>query len=793
MNSRMLKAALRYARYGWHVLPVHSLRNGLCSCGNEDCQSPGKHPRTKHGVKDATAKHSTIREWWAKWPSANVGIATGKHSRLVVLDIDPRHDGASSFTKLTSTEGSCPGFPAVSTGGGGRHIFFEYPSVAVKSRAGIVKGIDVRADGGYVVAPPSRHVSGKRYRWVDSERHPIRHPATLPIWLLQLMASAPPQEVSGDHGKIPSGQRNALLTSLAGAMRRRGASEETLVAALLEENQQRCDTPLPDNEVRKIAASVSKYPPAEETQDQKRKDSFMRALLPEGAKLFHNREKDAFAAFKVGDHSETHNMRDVGFRRYVAARYYKKFKEPISAQRLRDTVATFEGLALYEGQEHEVYTRLAPRRDAIYLDLCNDAWQVVKITPAGWQVLSESPVYFRRSRGMRGLPIPKRGGSVTDLRPFLNVSGDSDFVVLTSWLIAALRPKGPYPVLVLQGEAGSAKSTTVRVLRELVDPSTTPLRSEPRSTRDLMIAARNAWCIAFDNVSHLTPKLSDDLCRLATGGGFATRQLFTDTDEVLFDATRPVILNGIDAVVYRGDLLDRSLLAYLPVISDDHRLTEKKFWRDFKKAKSRILGALLDALTHALQRLDSVKLPVLPRMADFAQWAVAAEPSMGWGIGSFLRVYDSNRGTAVALGLEASLVANPLKDFLIGRTLWRGPAADLLRKITKYAAFEIQQQRNWPANAQLLSIQLRRIAPQLRAIGIDVQFGEKTAGIGSRRIITIRKRSSEFVDRSLSEGESSSGTSHVIRRYPRLESDASDAESSLERRARRTRRIRGAS
>src|SRR5580698_2801631 len=145
------------------------------------------------------------------------------------------------------------------------------------------------------------------------------------------------------------------------------------------------------------------------------------------------------------------------------------------------------------------------------------------------------------------------------------------------------------------------------------------------------------------------------------------------------------------------------------------------------------------------------------------------------------------------LGLEASLVANPLKDFLIGRTLWRGPAADLLRKIRKHATFEIQQQHNWPANPQLLSIQLRRIAPQLRAIGIDVQFGEKTAGIGSKRIITIRKRSSEFVDPSPSADGRSSGTSHATTRYPRLESDASDAGFSRQRRARRKRRIRGES
>jgi hypothetical protein len=378
---------------------------------------------------------------------------------------------------------------------------------------------------------------------------------------------------------------------------------------------------------------------------------------------------------------------------------------------------------------------------------------------------------------MNELLVPRRGGSIEDLRPFLNLQSNENFVLIVSWLVAALRPKGPYPVLVLQGEAGNAKSTAVRVLRSLVDPNTTPLRSEPRETRDLMIAARNSWCIAFDNVSRLSPRLSDDLCRMATGGGFSTRQLYTDNEEILFNASRPVLLNGIDTVVYRGDLLDRSLLISLPVIPEDQRKTEKHFWELLNKVQPELIGALLDAVSCGLRRLGSVELPSKPRMADFAQWAVAAEKAFGWAKGTFLRAYDSNRGVAVALSLEASPIVTPLTIFLLTRSTWRGTAAQLLRGIEKHAEIEATQQRSWPANPQLLSSQLRRIAPHFRATGLDVQFGEKTSGMGSKRIITITQRDSD----------------ELPRRFPKEKSDAPDADSRRshhrdKRHERRTRR-----
>src|SRR5262249_30548469 len=159
---------------------------------------------------------------------------------------------------------------------------------------------------------------------------------------------------------------------------------------------------------------------------------------------------------------------------------------------------------------------------------------------AGWRVIDNPPVRFRRSSGMKPLPIPMPGGSVEMLRSFLNVQSDTDFVLVVAWALACLRHRGPYPVMVLSGEPGSAKSTFSAILRALLDPNTAPLRALPRENRDLFIAASNGHLLAFDNISGLRAWISDTLCRLATGGGFAARQLYTDQDEVLFDAARPI-------------------------------------------------------------------------------------------------------------------------------------------------------------------------------------------------------------------------------------------------------------
>jgi hypothetical protein len=355
----------------------------------------------------------------------------------------------------------------------------------------------------------------------------------------------------------------------------------------------------------------------------------------------------------------------------------------------KDAVETLEALA-FEGPDLPVSVRLAEHEGAIYLDLANEEWQVVAITPEGWRIVQDPPVRFCRTKGMNPLPCPVRGGSIEELRPFVNVGSEEDWRLLVAWPLAALRARGPYPPLILKGGQDSAKSTTSRVLRALIDPNMTDLRSLPKDPRDLMIGAQNNAVLAFDNLSPLPNWISDALCRLATGAAHATRALYTDDEEALFVACRPVILNGIGDVVTRPDLLDRAVMLNLPALDDARRRPEAEFWAEFEQARPRILGALLDAVVVGLRNLPATRLALLPRMGDFAQWVTAAEPGLGWPPGAFMEAYRGNRAEAHHQALEASPVGELVVRFVEEQGRWEGTTRDLLRLLAAQAGRAVE-------------------------------------------------------------------------------------------------------
>ena len=276
--------------------------------------------------------------------------------------------------------------------------------------------------------------------------------------------------------------------------------------------------------------------------------------------------------------------------------------EAASAAEIRSALDLLEARAQFDGPQRAVHVRIAEHGGHIYLDLADEHWRAVDIGPEGWRVIEHPPVRFRRPVGMLPLPVPERGGSIETLQSFLNLPSRNDFVLIVAWLLAALRSGGPYPLLAISGEQGSAKTVLSKLLKALIDPNAAPVRALSREERELMIAANNGYLLAFDNLSGLPSWLSDALCRLATGGSFAVRQLYTDDDEVLFEAARPILLNGIEDVISRPDLGDRAIFLTLASIGEAQRRPESELWREFEIARPRILGALLDAMVHGLRQ-----------------------------------------------------------------------------------------------------------------------------------------------------------------------------------------------
>jgi len=474
-------------------------------------------------------------------------------------------------------------------------------------------------------------------------------------------------------------------------------------------------TALADQVDEQTAASAGQHDGEEQSQ------ATMAANMAADWDLWHTPGGDAYATIPVGDHLETWPLKSQTFKRYVAKRFFDEHQKAMHSDALSAAVNLMEAKALFEGEEHPVHVRVASHDGKVYIDMCNAEWHVVEISADGWQVIAESPVKFRRSRGMLALPMPERGGQIDELRQFLNVEEET-WALVVAWLVAAFRPRGPYPLLALFAEQGSGKSTTGRRLRDLIDPNSASLRAEPDDERDLMITANNSWCLAYDNLSHISPWLSDALCRLSTGGGFATRELYTDSDEIIFDSQRPVLLTSIEEVANRSDLLDRCLIVWLPTIPKERRRPEDELLSAFEAVRPRLVGALLDAVAGALKNLPSTQLDGYPRMADFARWVTAAEPALDWPKGTFMAAYGGNQQSANELALDASVVARPLMDLLDTQGGWSGSSGELLAALAERVDEQGKRQHSWPKSPRSLSGHLKRLSPNLRSAGWDVYY-----------------------------------------------------------------------
>jgi hypothetical protein len=472
-------------------------------------------------------------------------------------------------------------------------------------------------------------------------------------------------------------------------------------------------------------------PDVGDTKKESQATAIVRLVTEGGAQLWHTPNGEGYITIIVAGHREHWPLASRGARDYLTRLYYLDAGRAPHGTSVLEVMATLSGIARYDGPTHPAYVRIAEHDDAIYLDLAGASWRVVEITRDGWRVVSDAPIRFRRPRGLLPLPVPEPGGSIGGLRRFLNVASDDDFVLIIASLLATFRARGPYPVLVLVGEQGAAKSTTARMFRELIDPSVSDLRAEPREVRDIMIAATSGHVVALDNVSRLQPWLSDAVCRLSTGGGFSTRQLYTDAEEVIFDAMRPTIITGINTMVTRGDLLDRAIVVTLPPVPDDRRRAEADLWTEFEAVRPHLLGALLDAVAAGLRRVGDVHLDHLPRMADFATWIAAAEAACPWPAGAFLEAYAGNRQSAIETTLDGDVVADTVRAMVP----WKGTASELLVELNRQAPEDLKRRKDWFARPRQVADALRRLAPALRRVGIDISGGRQ--GHTGRRLIII--------------------------------------------------------
>ena len=470
-------------------------------------------------------------------------------------------------------------------------------------------------------------------------------------------------------------------------------------------------------------------------------DSELLLAIAQEAQLFHTKDSIPYASYQVNGHWETVEVNSQQFDQMLNHRFFQERGKAPCKQVRDDALGVIKPQALYDGPEQDVFLRVAGYGDKIFLDLANPAWEAVEISADGWKVVNNPPVKFWRPQGMYALPYPAAGGNLSELREFVNLPEQDGLELAVGWLLMALSSTGPYPALILSGEQGSAKSTAACLLRKLIDPNKAPNRQLPRSIHDLMIMAKRSWVIPFDNISNVQNWQADAFCCLVTGSGFSTRQLYKDQEEIIFQASRPLVLNGIGEITTRPDLLDRSVVLHLPRINEGNRRIESELNASFEMAHPRLLGALLTAVSAALANKKTVVLDRLPRMADFARWVVAAEPALPWESGKFLATYMQNRNDVLNIPMDVSPLVAALEALMANTNEWTGTMTELYEALVAQGGGGQQAMRQLPTSPKMLSEDLGRLAPNLHSIGLNYEQLPREA---KRRGIRITKNITEM-------------------------------------------------
>jgi hypothetical protein len=497
--------------------------------------------------------------------------------------------------------------------------------------------------------------------------------------------------------------------------------------------------PMPKHKPAPIPEKQKKSKPSDDNKDDESKkesqaDALIRIATTE-AFLFHDKAKDGYASITINGHKETWPLGSRFFRQWLVRRYYEQTEKSPNSEALRQALNVIEAKAIFDGPEITLSLRVAEFENALWYDLANGAWQAVKITPDGWAVVDSPPILFRRFKNTAAQVLPERGGSLDLLKKYINLKDKEDWMLLTALIIHTYIPGIPHAIPVFYGDKGAAKTTAQRVIRKLVDPAIRDTMTLPNDKNELVLMLMTNYAPCFDNLDGLSSWQSDMLCQAATGGGISKRELYTDMDEVILSFLRCPMLNGINLVASRDDLLDRSVLFKLDRIDEENRKTEKEFWQEFETDRPLILGAISDTLAGALKIYPTVKLPVLPRMADFATWGYAImEAADGAGL-AFLQAYRKNIAGAVEEAVTSDIIGAAVIEFMTDKDEWKGTATDLIEKLNELPSVD-EKDKAWPKRPNTLTRRLNRIKSALADYGIRVNTDYRTA---TQRLILLQR------------------------------------------------------
>ena len=473
----------------------------------------------------------------------------------------------------------------------------------------------------------------------------------------------------------------------------------------------------PENAAEAVSVAAFDTIEADDEKKATKAERFVR-FAQERVELFHDKNRETFATVKQTGH--TYRIESSLFSDWLTASLMIEADMVAGEQPKREAIATLRSIARHKGDELPVWNRCGIAEDGAYVvDLCQpDNSAAVVIRPGSWEWVMRPPVKFVRPADAMPLPTPIKGGDISPLWSVSNIPESFRPLVL-AWLLEAIRPDTPYPVLELVGEEGTAKSTTQAALRNLIDPNRCNLRSAPRNREDVSVSASVNHVVSYENMSHLSADIQDVLCSVSTGGGYSTRKLFTNGEEHTLDFKNPIVLNGISAVITQQDLLSRAISIELPRIM--RRQEEGQTRAIFATHYASMLGGLFDLLAASLAQLPNVSIDPceLPRMADFCKLGMAMYMATGKDQESFRLAYADTQRDSIQRTIDSSPVASAILALLEHEPF--GVTEPVGKILDRLSGYKPERCEAWPKSGRGLGDALRRLSPAFSKIGVEIR------------------------------------------------------------------------
>lgn len=501
---------------------------------------------------------------------------------------------------------------------------------------------------------------------------------------------------------------------------------------------------------KKIANQVGKDSVGESQDDVSRPDNndtkntsdLLIGFVSDYCELFHNKNKECFAKINIDGRTEVWGISSTGFADWIRGEYFRATSKGIPDKKLYEITPTLKALAIHKGYEQEVFMRVAQVDNKIYIDLCDKGWNVIEITKDKWEIIDKSPVSFIRNSYM--LPMQKPMGTyktpfnngIQLLKKHINIRNE-DFILVVGILIMYLQyGDGDMPLLIINGEAGTGKSTFTKMIRELIDPNSEPILMHPKE--DVMpIIANSNYVVSLDNLSGIRKSFSDLLCTIATGTSHITRKHYTNKEMSVISMKRPVILNGIEDIASRDDLVRRSVILELLRIEDGSISDDAEVMNNFRKDAPVIFGALCTGLMTALKNIDTVKINNITSMSRFCRWSGASMPAFNWDADMFMKSYHDNLKHSYIAVLDTSPFTAAIIKMFEDRpdTDWDGTPIEFKECLEDVMHDNpIIRSRYWVKSAKGVMNAIKRNRKALEKVGINIETYKPGGNITKVRI-----------------------------------------------------------